>query len=620
MMTTERIQPTMQFRQKLLEIVKRKQWLRQDQLTAFSNQVREADFEDIWRQLSQPDWLKESDLKALKFLFDYQNRFPGYLLTDYIGSGGMGAVFEARHKKLQRAVALKTLRLDTSRDPKASERFHQEARILAQLQHPKIVSVFDFGDFQGHLFLAMELVKGIDLDELVRREGALSECRAWELVRQVAEGLLYANEKGIVHRDLKPANLILHAYGEDSGEQLKIVDFGLAYARQGSSLASNRLTETGTYLGSPRYMSPEQFTGSTFEPASDIYALGATTFHLLAGKPPFNNMNLSELYAEKLTATAPPHLRDYRANTSQVSCALLSRLMAREPQDRPQGNELLDAIDRTLEVLVNQNVTSETISLPLIRSAAAPVALMDTKVDDELPEPVVLRASLMDGRAWKLWFVSMVILALITLALGYSIWTKRLPPRATSMVEVGWEQSLFDGTNLVGWTRRAGNWIAEPHQYVIEGTNGLLSRLMVLPDSGSNRQRPLDFYRLNLVLQKLDAQYVEIHFGLIKENETVVRHVLRLGGEGFEIGRAQSDQEGVFELSERLHTAMKDFTGPITVRLERHPTGWFVAINDYPAAAIPLNDEHELPMIQFAARQGVSWFSDISLIELKVRD
>jgi eukaryotic-like serine/threonine-protein kinase len=269
----------------------------------------------------------------------------GYKLLDTLGTGAQGVVYRARHEKLGRDVALKTVLMPDRAASDVRARFEQEARALAQLQHPNVVNVFDTGDCArpvGFAYIAMELLTGETLDAVIAR-GALREGRAWLIARQVAAALGEADTHNIVHRDIKPGNLFVEPV--PSGVPIppdvgfvKVTDFGLALA-DGTGIGAGA-GAAPLAVGTPVYMAPEQFAGGAVDRRADIYALGATVLHLRTGKVPFDGRSASEIAQQK--ALAPPTL----SGGSEEEVALLKRMMARDPADRPQNyDELLKAID-----------------------------------------------------------------------------------------------------------------------------------------------------------------------------------------------------------------------------------------------------------------------------------
>jgi serine/threonine protein kinase len=207
--------------------------------------------------------------------------FPNYEILDLIGRGGMGAVYKARQLALDRIVAIKLLPLEISVDRDFAERFKREARTMAKMNHPHIVSVFDFGTTgEGHLFFVMEYVEGTTLHHIIKTTG-LKPPQALEIIVGVCEALAYAHVEGVVHRDIKPANVLVDVRG-----RVKVTDFGLARLNTASTAEQMGYTMTGTVLGTPDYMAPEQKRGAHVDHRADIYSLGVMLYEMLCGQVP----------------------------------------------------------------------------------------------------------------------------------------------------------------------------------------------------------------------------------------------------------------------------------------------------------------------------------------------
>ena len=236
-------------------------------------------------------------------------RIPGYEIVGELGRGGMGVVFQARHRRLNRPVALKMLTDAGLNDLGIRTRFLMEAETIAQLHHPHIVQVYEFGESAGRPYLAMEYVDGGNLAQWRARGGRLTPDRAAELVARLADAVAAAHAKGIIHRDLKPSNILLAAPDPAAGPAPtlipKVADFGIA--RVGRS----EVTATGEILGTPSYMAPEQAAGKTREigTQTDVYGLGAILYELLTGGPPFAGEEVVETLQQVVhTPPRPPRL------------------------------------------------------------------------------------------------------------------------------------------------------------------------------------------------------------------------------------------------------------------------------------------------------------------------
>jgi serine/threonine protein kinase len=256
-------------------------------------------------------------------------RVGQYDILEKLGKGGMGTVYKARHVELGKIVALKVLPT-RDLDEIRVERFKNEVRAIGRLDHPHIVAAHDAGQASGVHFLVMELVDGEDLGRVVDRHGRLAVADACEVIRQAATGLQHAYERGLVHRDIKPGNLMLTRAG-----RVQVLDLGLARSFQ--DRAAERLTADGMVLGTADYLAPEQWEQShTADIRADIYSLGCTLFHLLAGTPPFAGRRFGSLL-QKLRGhvdTPPPPITGVREDVPAGLVAVLDRMLAKDPADR----------------------------------------------------------------------------------------------------------------------------------------------------------------------------------------------------------------------------------------------------------------------------------------------
>jgi serine/threonine-protein kinase len=259
-----------------------------------------------------------------------------YELQAVAGSGGMSSVYRALDTVLERTVAIKILHEHFSDDPAYVERFRREARALAQLNHPNIVTVIDRGEYEGRQFIVFEHVEGDNLKELIEREGQLSVDQALGLVRQVARGLAFAHEHGVVHRDVKPHNVLI-----DEDGVAKVTDFGIARSLE----PADGLTETGTLLGTSEYIAPEQASGHRVDERSDQYSLAAVLYELLAGEPPYTGQNFMAVALKHIQAPVPS-VRDVRPDVSPRLDAIVARALAKRPEDRfPSTDAFMAALE-----------------------------------------------------------------------------------------------------------------------------------------------------------------------------------------------------------------------------------------------------------------------------------
>lgn len=252
---------------------------------------------------------------------------PRYEVLQLLGQGGMGAVYKARHKKMDRVVALKVINAKLLDNPKAVERFEREVKAAAKLHHPNIVSAHDADQASNTHFLVMEFVEGTDLAMYVDKKGPLPVAHACHCIRQAALGLQHAHEHGMVHRDIKPHNLML-----TTGDVVKVMDFGLArLAREDASGAG--LTGENVLMGTADYIAPEQAQDAhKSDIRADIYSLGCSLYHLLAGKPPFEGGTVVQKIAAHLTATVP--LAELPTNVPEGLRVVLTRMVEKNPTQR----------------------------------------------------------------------------------------------------------------------------------------------------------------------------------------------------------------------------------------------------------------------------------------------
>ena len=344
-----------------------------------------------------------------------QPKIAHYQLQSRLGQGAMGVVFRARDERLERDVAIKLLQvsLDSAEAADYAARLLQEARSAARLNHPGIITVFDCGEWRGKPYLAMELVQGISLKAVLEKRGTLAVRDVIRIAKQMFSALAHAHRHDVVHRDIKPANLMLTKDG-----RLKITDFGIA------QLPASDLTRTGTILGSPRYMSPEQLAGTKLDGRADIYSAGVVLYQALTGKVPFDgettmNIVFNILHSEpidprSLNSEVPPWLAD-----------LILRCLAKKQEDRfALAGEVLVAI---------QSAGTNTFS----SKSSSDASVNEPKVD-EVPQPEVEQRERYPLVSWlqQTWMTLLWVLRQIGLMLasiGRQLWPWLL--RAAAMVK-----------------------------------------------------------------------------------------------------------------------------------------------------------------------------------------
>ena len=261
----------------------------------------------------------------------------GYRIEERIGEGGMGVVYRAEQLALSRPVALKLIAIQFADDSGFRERFGRESRLAASIDHPNVVPVYEAGDVDGLLFIAMRYVEGTDLRALVQREGRLSPARSAEMIRQVGAALDAAHAKGLVHRDVKPANVLVS--GSPGEEHAYLTDFGLTKRAASQSGA----TRTGEWVGTLDYVAPEQIEGRSIDARTDVYALGCVLHQLLTGEVPYvRDSDVAKMYAH-LNAP-PPAVTHGAPELSPEFDVVVERAMAKDPEERyPSAGDMARA-------------------------------------------------------------------------------------------------------------------------------------------------------------------------------------------------------------------------------------------------------------------------------------
>lgn len=279
---------------------------------------------------TEPTVAETEESKKEKLVPDLTGSQLGdYVLLRRLGLGGMGQVYLAEQVSLKRKVALKLLKSELAANETALERFKREAMAVARATHANIVQVYAIHEEKGLHFMALEYVEGRNLRDYLEKKGPPEVLISIGILRQVAAALQRASELGVIHRDVKPENILITRKGE-----VKVADFGLSRIFDEGQQPLN-LTQSGVTMGTPLYMSPEQVEGKTLDPRTDIYSLGATAYHLLAGEPPFRGQTPFEVAVQHVQKEAPA-LQEIRPDLPPELCQMVHRMMAKKPEERYQ--------------------------------------------------------------------------------------------------------------------------------------------------------------------------------------------------------------------------------------------------------------------------------------------
>lgn len=275
-----------------------------------------------------------------------------YRILDLVGEGAMGVVYRGVDTVLNRTVAIKVMSESVSRRQELRDRFLREAQSAGSLQHPNVVTIYDFGEMEGHLFIAMEFVDGVDLERLMATHEPLTIQQRLDIAIDVLTGLSYAHRHGIVHRDVKPANIRVTEEG-----RAKVMDFGVAY------LDSSRLTQTGAMMGTPSYMAPEQVVGGKITPLTDVFAMGSVLYELLTGARPFEGNTLhNTLY--RIVSEEPLPILQLMPGLPPSLDRVVRKALSKEPAERHQSAlEMADELAAVRAELDTEHISSSTVSL-----------------------------------------------------------------------------------------------------------------------------------------------------------------------------------------------------------------------------------------------------------------
>ena len=345
-----------------------------------------------------------------------------YQLQERLGAGGMAMVYRAHDLTLERTVAIKILRRDFSNDPSFRQRFHQEAKAAANLSHPNIVTVHDFGLYADQLFIIMEFVPGNDLKALLKGRNRFDPSEALDLITQACAGIGYAHRAGLVHCDIKPQNMLVMP-----DNRLKVVDFGIA--RLMATISPDE--QSDVVWGSPQYFSPEQAAGMAPSPASDVYSLGVVLYEMLTGRLPFIASTAEEL-ARLHRESLPPSPRRFNTAITIPLEQILLKILAKEPSSRyrtaDQLGRVLTSLLQAPPTFIQPTAAAEPemgYSSPTQLATGYPPAneYLPEHVEEDAPSYVVIsppkRTAVFD---WATWLLALLALVAIGGLIPFWLW------------------------------------------------------------------------------------------------------------------------------------------------------------------------------------------------------
>lgn len=399
-----------------------------------------------------------------------------YEVLGEIGQGAMGVVYKARDPLIDRVVAIKTINLSLAMDEKEEYegRFYQEAKAAGRLNHPNIVTIYDVGKSGDVAYIAMELLEGRELRDIMNEGALLPVDQVLNIVAQVAQGLAYAHEHEIVHRDVKPSNIMVIRDGH-----VKITDFGIA--RMASSSVR---TQTGMVLGSPKYMSPEQVMGKAIDQRSDIFSLGVMLYEMLTGQAPFDGENVNAIMYQTLNAVpAPPNM--INPAIPEMVNFIVAKALAKGVEDRYQNANDFAADLRTCRDTLPRSVRQVDISRPPVGSEKKlPDTIEITSRIDDDEEGIKSESNIRLSKAFDSSVATMRLAALTATSEDVDELSKTLNmgrPSANSINRAG-QAALASakGTVLPAQPRPKHQILEEEPSTQFSGWNSLMTVIVLL--------------------------------------------------------------------------------------------------------------------------------------------
>ena len=583
--------------------------------------------------------LTPADVDLVQSLLRPLDVVPGYRILGMIGRGGMGIVYRAEQIDLEKTVALKTILISNLSDPLVAARFEREAKALARLQHPNIVQALNFGKHEGRYYFAMEYVPGLTCEQALNERSILPAAEVWPLVRQVASGLMHALHQNLIHRDIKPANLILLPAPEGSlldSDVVKIADFGLAmFADQGPD--EMKLTTADKIMGSPAYMSLEQFEGQEIDFHADMYSLGVTAWHLLFGKPPFRGKSVTALFVQKMKPLSiDPSSLPVTLPDDQMR--LLKTMMDPDPNQRPKDyGELIKAVDalgvyhfdaaseNQLDAGTDLDATSVGEDSMY---ATLPISITDglnkamESSNDSMSQTIdIPRPASPQKWNYKSRWILIAALAIFVLA-AISAALIRRPQVLRTHTIVSGNTPLFDGITLSGWDvggSMIGAW------NTIEAPDFSTAIACTTPKGALTRRFPeVPFPRISLfVWLQPGGEQVDIDFAFDPLHPSNERGCLRLSAKTCKLGMKSSDfGELDAVVGEDISPTFRDRYH--VVHLERQANDWFVFLEEQLVGTLPISEIGRSDAIRLVVHeakdhqedQPQAYFADVQLYQL----